>query len=249
MLIYCGDSHTRPFDTPIFDQVTKEPIFENAKLVWRPGATAGGFPKLHARSGLRKLYEVAIVDTPPTCVCFNLGQVDVDIVYYYKAMTSDVGDFEDWIEARYTSFLDFCTTSSVPYVIKGLNPSCLTSVERIRSHIKRSTMRTFESRVSFRAALSAIEPLVSLEGHASRNAKANQVLKEMCRDRNLPYFDLRAFLGRPEMEGLAKDEMLSNKFDVHVLDSVAVLRAYREGLKSVLNQHGYGQCLEMERRA
>ncbi len=234
MLLYCGDSHTRPFEFNIFEHKEDDPRLLGAKMVWRPGATAGGFPRQNARRGLREAFVAAQAAEPPKLLCFNLGQVDVDVGYYYASMTANLPAFEDWITQRYEDYIHFCKTFDAAVVIKGLNPTCLISNTRIRAYVRRNTKGSFDSGPAYREAFESIKHLMHAEHHADRNALANLILKDLCDQHDLPFFDIRQFAGSASHSGVARDDLVMPRLDVHLSDSLGLRSAYRNGLKKAL---------------
>jgi hypothetical protein len=100
MLIYCGNSHARPFENNIFEHKESDPILKETLLVWKPGATAAGFARDNTRRRLKEAFVAALNKTNASHACFNLGQVDVDVGYYYTCMTKPAPAFEDWVTTR-----------------------------------------------------------------------------------------------------------------------------------------------------
>ncbi len=235
MLIYCGDSHARPFENNIFEHKERNPILKETLLVWRPGATAGGFARDKTRRRLKEAFVVALDKTKATHACFNLGQVDVDVGYYYTCMTKPAPSFEDWVAERYESYISFCRSFDLHVVIKGLNPSCLISDQRIQSYVRRNTIKSFKTKAEYRDAYANAVHLMTKQSHAERNVRANVILRDICTRTRLPFFDIRAFSSDAHCPGLVRSDLVAPRLDVHICDSVATRRAYYDGLVSALN--------------
>ncbi len=235
MIMYCGDSHTRPFTDTNFEHNEDDQRLLRHRLVWRPGATAGGFSRLHSTRKLRQMFQNATARKLPNIVCFNLGQVDVDLGFYFACMKNGKLNFEDWVSERYETYIAHCATIDTNVVIKGLNPSCLVTDERIRAYVRRNTMGVYKDRAQFRGVYRPVQKLMNVEQHSERNVVANTVLSNLCKKHQLRFFDVRSETQSADLPGMARSEFVALKLDVHLNNSIALFHAYRSGLLRALS--------------
>lgn len=232
MMIFCGDSHVRPFEYNVFEGGQDDDVRKYSHLVWKAGATAAGFARKTSRRQLSAAFADACAKVGPKRVCFNLGQVDAEVGFYFATMTKGPLEFEPWLTERYEAFISHAQSFGLSFVVKGLNPSTLISDERLKSYIRRTTIKSFPTRSDFRIAFRSIAPLVSVQQHAERNVIAQSILQQICRRETIPFFDIRDLTMSPSDEGLAKPEFVAPHLDVHLIDSFALRQAYRDEAQS-----------------
>lgn len=240
MNILCvGDSHTRYFMMTGY-HYRNFGVQAGPKVLALPltAASAAGFAKgPESRFAYRSVKAQA-----PTfnydMLCYNFGQVDAEAGVYYGryVLCRDETD-EDYFTRVYSSYLDQCAAfaDTTPFVIKGLNTSCLIDDRAVALQVFGMTTRRIKVQSEREEIQKRLEDAdTTVEAHAKRNALANDILKSLAKKKGISFFDIRDAVEDPNMPGLTDTPYLPHNPDIHLVKSYYVIRAHYQGLMTAV---------------
>jgi len=219
-LLVCGDSHSRYFAPNPFNEADKAKRFAALDVVWAPGASMTGITRGSSTLNLQAKLLERIATYKPDRVVFSLGQVDAEVIYYHALMKGETAEFVDWYALRCRAYTDYLSRLPVKVIVKGPNPSTLSSPERIWVCVRRRTGTAFDNRKRFRRSLHAISAEFDPIEHAMRNELAASLMREACHLEGLTYFDIREHLNDPDWPGMAQRPFIPASVDVHLTDNL-----------------------------
>lgn len=238
-ILCIGDSHSKYFDLNGYHYRAfghrAGPRFRAYPLM---AASAAGFAKgKESRFAYRSAVKVASeVDFDQ--ICFGFGQVDAEAgVYYGRYVLNRSESDEAYFTRIYAAYLDQCDAFSQgkPYVIKGLNPSCLVTEDCVKTHVFNMISRRIHQISERDAVMDNLEGAsLTVEAHAARNDLANSILEQLCYERNIRSFNMRKELQDQDIKGLAAEAYVPARSDIHLAPSFFVSKLHYQRLIEVI---------------
>lgn len=232
MKVFCiGDSHTWYFQLTGYHYSTFG-LNAGPRLIAHPlmAASAAGFAK---GPDSRFAYGSAVKVTKDVDfdqLCYNFGQVDAEAGVYYGRYVAERDESDEAFFHRiYAGYLDQCAAfaDGKPYVVKGINPSCLISDNAVFTQVFNMITRRvtdMDAREKVKARIE--EAGLSVASHAKLNVLANEVLRDLAAKRGVRAFDIRDDVEDPTMPGLADEMFLPETLDIHLVRSYFVMKAH-----------------------
>lgn len=227
-ILIFGDSHSRYFNLT-HELCNIEEKFKGITISVStiPGLSIRGFGKRNSTlKSMEKLNSLIDKESPDILV-FAIGQVDVELGYYYKKIVkSESITFDDYIKPianEYFSQIEKIAhqknidNSSI--IIKGINHSTLT---KFRDKAINYTSRIITENIEdvnkiniYKEKLSVNFPS-SLERIAN-HTKTNEIYKNIAKSKDFKYFDINNEISN---SGFIHDHFLPTSQDHHLVDSI-----------------------------
>lgn len=228
-ILCIGDSHTRLIGVDQSDgefrynvPVARRFGSFDAHVLSLRAATASGLANPDSQKQSNARAQQAIKTLDPDVICFGFGQVDAEVTFYLRALRAEglkPNSVYAAFQTIYARYLHACIelAGSRPFIIKGLNPVSLPTDDLVKRYLKIQFRRYFgiESDDIQNCLVALLD--INLLSHCEINQTAALVLKELCFDHGLPYFDIRAKVSDPLSVGLARLEFCARyKPDPHL---------------------------------
>ena len=211
-----------------------------SEVVSLSGATIIGFGKRESSLNSRKILIDKVNDFQPDVLCFALGQVDIELGYYYKRVIKEeeitFQDFSKGLIDKYIenthSLIEELGFESSQVIFKGVNLSVLTNSRRkainYTSRIITENISVREDILNFKQKLENIFPsnIERAHYHLSFN---NYLNSEACRF-NMKYFDINKQVEDKERKGMVSLEFIPSGEDHHLVDSLYIRTLHIESL-------------------
>ncbi len=228
-ILVFGDSHS------VYFNVTPEiryniPILEDfqIKVVVLRGSSILGFGKRKSSLNVHDIFLEHVRAENPDYVVLALGQIDVELGYYYRRVVKSEGVlFNEFSSHLVNTYLDKVNTlieekilNNVEIVFKGINSTCLTgNRKKAINYTKRIIAENVNSDEEGKTYLNILKETYppSLE-RVNNHLRFNKVLREKIGKR-YRYFDINCEITDSDT-GFVRNEFLSSKLDHHLLDSI-----------------------------
>lgn len=231
-ILVMGDSHSK------FLNVSNEmkdayPNFRgiDTKVISLSGATISGFGKRESTLSSREKFYDAVGVFKPDYICFALGQVDLELGYYYKTIVKNkvinINDYVRDLSFHYfKNVISICEDIGFPLdkiIFKGVNLSTLTES---RQKAINYTARIISENITDKGEISGYTK--SLKDEFPVNSIRNMVhnnfnfhLKKLSIKNNSKYFDVNNEV-KDKDTGNIRKEFLPAFNDHHLVDSLYV---------------------------
>lgn len=227
-----GDSHSNYF------RVTRDQLSNNPALLEHEfnllkirGATISGFGKRNSTLNSQEKLRAAYKKHSPDNICFALGQVDIELGYYYRLVVKEEKiDFLKYAEELASSYIcfitNFCESLQIPLnkiILKGVNISVLTESRqkaiKYTSKIITENIKDPNEINDYKSKLSIVFPdaITRCSHHISFNNFIKRELKS-----GMSYFDINDLIVDPVNAGKCKRRYIPAGMDHHVIDSLEV---------------------------
>lgn len=227
-----GDSHS------IFLKLTNELKEINSNLqgvetevVVIHGATVSGFGKRESTLNTTQSFINKVQEYKPEFICFALGQVDIELGYYYKKVVKgekiDFGDFSSELVDKYINNVIGITNklgySEEQIIFKGVNLPVLVNSRnkaiRYTSRIINGGLKHAEA-VKLREKLSLLFPS-NLE-RSAHHIGFNEKLKLKVLGTGMKYFDINSFIEAPDDRSIIDIKYVPAGPDHHLINSLYI---------------------------
>lgn len=232
-ILIFGDSHSQLLK---LTEEMKEinPNFKKVacEVVSLSGATISGFGKRKSSLNSRQIFIKKVNEFKPDVLCFALGQVDVELGYYYKkVIKGDDVDFDLFVSQLINDYIN-STVALVKelginldkVIFKGINLSVLTNSRKkainYTSKIITENISDSENILNYNKKLSAAFPS-NLE-RAYYHLKFNKTLQESAFESGIKYFDINSFIEDKNNKGLVDLKYIPAGQDHHLVDSLYI---------------------------
>lgn len=230
-ILIFGDSHATFFEAGD-EQINYLNCLKDYKIdvLKIPGATILGFGRRESTLNSWKILTEKIESYEPDFICFALGQVDIELGYYYKIVIKgeklDPYEYFNTLAEKYVTYIyDFCEKNKIPHnkiIIKGINISVLTeSRQKAVSYTQRIIAENINNKEDFtryKKILFAKLPsnVTRYDYHQFFNQSIQLFLKTGTR-----YFDLNDVFSDETRYGHCKREFIPATNDHHIINSVS----------------------------
>lgn len=240
MKVLCiGDSHTSYFGLTGYHYKTfGRPASPKLVHVAMPASSAAGFGKGEEGQSayLRATKNATGLDYDQ--ICFNLGQVDAEAGAYYGRHVLDRDESDEAYFTRvYSAYLEQCYNfaDGKPFVVKGLNTSCLIDDHSAFVHVfnmitRRITDQSERERISEKLKTAHL----TVASHAKRNCIGNEVLRSLAAKRSIRNFDIRPDIESSETPGLTDVAYLEHNANIHLVRSYYILKVHYQRLMETI---------------
>ncbi|WP_409438914.1 hypothetical protein [Psychromonas sp. GE-S-Ul-11] len=232
-ILVFGDSHSQLLK--LSDEMKEiYPSFKKiaCEVVSLSGATISGFGKRKSSLNSREVFIRKVNQFKPDVLCFALGQVDVELGYYYKKVVKgDDIDFHTFASELVETYINNTITLvselgiDVNNVIfKGINLSVLTN-SRVKavnytSRIITENITDSASILEYKKKLNAAFPS-NLE-RSYYHLKFNKALQDTAVTSGMKYFDINYLVEDKDNKGLVDLKYIPAGQDHHLVDSLYI---------------------------
>jgi hypothetical protein len=235
-LLIVGDSHARFFG--ITDQMAAlRPELGGIELDLRvvQGATVTGLGRRVSHLRLRQTIDEALAGAPYDAFGLNIGQVDVELGYYYRRVVKaeDISPdaFVAGLAGSLAGFLgELRSRFAGALFVKGINPPVLchdrAKAVRYIARIITENVQDPPTRERLRQRLAELLP--SDAERVALHAALNTRLREFCRQADVFYFDIADRV--LDADGLPRPDLIPAGDDHHLVDSLATRLLHWEAL-------------------
>lgn len=241
-ILILGDSHSKLLN------VTNElkDCFPNCrgvttKVLSLSGATINGFGKRESTLNSQQQFIETFYDFKPNYICFALGQVDIELGFYYKTIVQDQKiNADDYIKKLAKSYFDnihsTCERLAFPLshvIIKGINLSTLSESRNkavlYTSRIINENITNKEKQQEYNQKLKSELPTNIIRN--KNHLFFNEVLKNHAYEKNISYFDINKEIS-DSFTGNIKKEFIPAFNDHHLVDSLFIRELHIQKLLS-----------------
>jgi hypothetical protein len=228
-ILIFGDSHSLYFRKTL-DLNELMPILKDIDVTLEKlnGATIKGFGNRKSTLNTLDVFLENIRKNSPNVIVFGLGQVDVELGFYYrKIIKRDTTNFEDFCNKLIENYLSSvkAVLSKINFagliVFKGINNTTLTiNQQKAILYTKRIiTENVKEAKEIDKFTMILNEEYPSAFERVNNHKIFNLFLKNKINDEYL-YFDINNEIN--DENGFIKLEYIPSTFDHHLVDSIAV---------------------------
>ncbi|OBX06237.1 hypothetical protein QV08_10750 [Gallibacterium salpingitidis] len=200
-------------------------------------ATIRGFGNRDSTLKVSDQINKLIENTQPHTLIFCLGQVDIELGYYYRSIIKEK-NVDNFIEETITIYKNYLLNlqqeKKVNIVIKGINPTVLINQIFAINYIGNITTENFktpEERKFYKQKVADELPDYSFRFSLSSNF--NNALKDLADRFNWSYFDIWNEVIDPKTGNIYL-KYLPAWFDHHLVDSVEVRQIHYDALYKVM---------------
>lgn len=240
-ILIFGDSHSLYFYKPFYINKLM-PALDDINIIVRNiiGATIKGFGNRQSTLNTLNIFKESIRNNSPNVIVFSLGQVDVELGFYYRKIIKrdklSIEDFCNQLVEIYISSVEE-VLSEVNYkglvVFKGINNTVLTYSQQnaifYTKKIITENIKEAKEIEKFTLILNAEYPN-ALE-RVNNHKVFNLFLKNKIKDKYL-YFDINNEINNEQ--GFVKLEHVPSKDDHHLVDSVFIKMLHFRKLMEIL---------------
>lgn len=231
-ILVLGDSHSATLGlTDELKALNESFRGVNLRVLTVQGASIKGFGKRESTLSTRQLLTDNFNSFKPDYVCFALGQVDIELGYYYRRVVKNdsisLDQFSKEITLDYLraaeDFQKQYSLSSDRIIFKGINLSVLTNSRekaiRYTSKIITENIENNEEKARYLTLLrdSFASNLQRYKAHKAFNEKLLSLI-----DGKYKYFDINDVLEDTNNKGHCKLEYIPAYRDHHILDSLYI---------------------------
>jgi hypothetical protein len=227
-----GDSHSVVFNlTSELTEVNRSFSGVDINVATIQGSTILGFGKRNSTLNSREVFERKINNFKPDYVCFALGQVDVELGFYYRLVVKgEVISIDQFFEKLINTYFDTIAEIQKTYqftdnqiCIKGINLPVLVNSRakaiEYTSKIITENMTDDLQIIEMNKKLSKLLPS-SLERSSFHQRFNSKVMGRATG--KYSYFDINDVLEDSDNLGYVKKVFIPARKDHHVLDSLFV---------------------------
>lgn len=243
-ILIFGDSHSSYFNlTDELKLIDTSFAGVDIRVVKLPGATINGFGKRESTLNTRSIFSEEFSTFKPDFVCFALGQVDIELGYYYrKIVKSEDVPMNNFISELCDNYIktikDIISQSNLTsnqVIIKGINLSVLT-----KSRLKaiKYTSRIINENITDKEKIKEYSEKIknqfpsNLERYSSHVA-FNIKLKEMILE-EFKYFDINDIIEDKNCVGNVDMKFIPTGFDHHLSDSLYIRKIHLSRLLNTI---------------
>lgn len=235
-ILVFGDSHSVYFyASPEMRQAciplqSEDEIAVKVRII--QGASILGFGRRESKLNSHEIFVEDLEVFKPTHVIFALGQVDIELGYYYRTIVKKeqltIEDFIDRLNDTYFATVEALGLGKdVKVSIKGVNQTCLTMYRNkainYTSRIITENIQSEEERKQYQRDLYLSFPS-ALERTTYHN-KFNNALRQQSHAKGYLYFDINSGIV-DEATGFVKDTFSPASIDHHLVDSIHIRKLH-----------------------
>jgi hypothetical protein len=226
-----GDSHSKLLAiTNELKEINPHYKGISSEVISLSGATISGFGKRHSTLNASQLFLDKVDKIQPDVLCFALGQVDIELGYYYRRVIKgnnvEFKVFSIELLERYIENIKLVTEklgySKERVIFKGVNLPVLSNSRakaiNYTSKIITENVENSEERAMFREKLSKMFPS-NLE-RAYYHIAFNESLKKYAQEVGMKYFDINSFVEDEHNKCTVDLKYIPAGDDHHLVDSL-----------------------------
>ena len=233
-----GDSHSTYFNISSEMETKRVSNKINIKTISMLGSTIAGFGKRKSTLSVRETFLSQMELEKPDYVVFALGQVDMELGYFYrKVIKNEIVEMDKYIKSVLDVYIQSIVDlkknklfNNVEIIIKGINNPCLThNRDKAINYTNRVIIENGEKEKipEYTEMLKKIFP--SAHERVKNHSQFNQSVRRACQKEGFTYFDLNDDLCSKKT-GFVLDKFYPANEDHHIVDSFFIRKLHTRKL-------------------